>query len=138
MKVFITGQLTLSIIQVNAWVVNNFIGLFTFSGWPGRLGKIKIKIYYETISITKIAMVVKYLEDRTSVHSRLANSTLLSHTLSCLCFWQQQLLNFYEYLVTHTMKYWLLQLYFHHMTMITWFTFLFEILKKGLGWIHET
>ena len=47
--------------------------------------KIKIKVYYEMICITKITMIAKYLEDATSVHSQLANSTFLSHTLSCFC-----------------------------------------------------
>ena len=50
-------------------------------------GKIKIKVCSEMICITKfkITMIAKYLEDTTSVHSQLANSTFLSHTLSCLC-----------------------------------------------------
>ena len=45
----------------------------------------KIKVHYETICITKITMIAKYLEDTTSVHSQLANSTFLNHNLSCLC-----------------------------------------------------
>ena len=101
-----------------------FHGLFTFSGWPSKPGKIK-KSYYEMICITKITMIAK----TTSVHSQLANSTFLSHTLSYLCSWQQQLL---KYLAAHTMNCQPLQLYFHHITMIMWFTFLFEIWKKGL------
>ena len=46
--------------------------------------KVKIKVYYEMICITKITMIAEYLED-TSVHSQLANSMFLSHTSSCLC-----------------------------------------------------
>ena len=45
-------------------------------------GREKDKVYYEIICITKITMIAKYLED-TSVHSQLANSTFLSHTLVC-------------------------------------------------------
>ena len=51
------------------------------AGWE----KIKINVCYKTIYITKVIVVAKYLEDITSVHSQLANSTFLSHTLSCLC-----------------------------------------------------
>ena len=47
--------------------------------------KIKIKVYYEMICITKITIIAKHLEDTTSVHSQLANSAFLSHTSSCLC-----------------------------------------------------
>ena len=75
-----------------------FHGLFTFSGWPSKPEKIKIEVHHGTICIT---MIAKYPEDTTSVHSQLANSTSLSHTLSCLCSWQQQFLNFYKYLATH-------------------------------------
>ena len=53
-------------------------------GDPAGLGKIKIKVYYGMICITKITMIAKCLEDPTSVHSQLANSAFLSHTLSCL------------------------------------------------------
>ena len=35
--------------------------------------KTKMKVYYETICITKITMIAKYLEDTTSVHSQLTN-----------------------------------------------------------------
>ena len=101
-----------------------FHGLFTFSGWPGRLLQ---KVYYETTCITKITMIAKYLEDTTSVHSQLANSTFLSHTLSCLCFWQQQLLNLYKYLAIHALTYQPLQLYLHHTTVIMWFTLIFYL-----------
>ena len=45
----------------------------------------KIKVHHEMICITKITMTAKYLEDTTSVHRQPANSTFLSHTLSCLC-----------------------------------------------------
>ena len=51
---------------------------------PGDLAgqeKIKINVYHEIICITKITIIDKYLEDTTSVHSQLANSTFLSHTL---------------------------------------------------------
>ena len=58
------------------------IYLLRMTRWPG---KIEIKVYRETICITKITMIAKYLEDTTSVHSQLANSTFLSHTLSYLC-----------------------------------------------------
>ena len=37
-------------------------------GDPAGQGKIKIKVYYAIIYITKITMIAKYLED-TSVHS---------------------------------------------------------------------
>ena len=47
--------------------------------------KIKMKLYYETICITKSTIVANYLEDTTPVHRQLAISALLSHTLSCLC-----------------------------------------------------
>ena len=46
--------------------------------------KIKVKICYEMICITKIIMVAKYLED-TLFDSQLTNSAFLSHTLSCFC-----------------------------------------------------
>ena len=51
------------------------------AGWE------KIKVYNEMIYITKITMITKYLEGTTSFHSQLAiaNSTFLTHTLSCLC-----------------------------------------------------
>ena len=52
-------------------------------GKPGRLGK--IKVYHEMICIIEITMIAKYLEDTTSVHSQLANSTFIGHTLSFLC-----------------------------------------------------
>ena len=80
-----------------------FHGLFTFSGWLGKPEKNKNKVHHETIYITKIIMIAKYLE-YASVHSQLANSAFLSHTLSCLHSWQQQLLNFDKYLATHTMN----------------------------------
>ena len=35
------------------------------AGWK----KLKIKVHHETIFITKITMIAKYLEDTTSVHS---------------------------------------------------------------------
>ena len=44
--------------------------------------KIKIKVYHVMICITKITMIAKYLENTTLIHSQLANSTFLSHTLS--------------------------------------------------------
>ena len=47
-----------------------FHGLFTFS----LAGQEKIKIYYETICITKITMIAKYLEDTSSVDNQLVNS----------------------------------------------------------------
>ena len=47
------------------------------AGWK----KIKIKAHHETICITKITMIAKYLEDTASVHSQLANSTFLSHVM---------------------------------------------------------
>ena len=53
-------------------------------GDPAGQEKIKINVHHEMICITKITMIAKYLED-TSVHSQLANSKFLSHTLSCLC-----------------------------------------------------
>ena len=68
-----------------------FHGLFTFSGDPPCWEKIKIKVHYKAICITKIT---KYHKDTTSVHSQLVNSSFLSHKLSCLCPYQQQLLNF--------------------------------------------
>ena len=85
---------------------------------PAGQKNIKVGVHHETICITKITMIAKYLEDATSVHNQLANSTFLSITLSCLCSWQQQLLNFYKYLATHTMNYLPLQLCLHHMTVI--------------------
>ena len=48
-------------------------------------GQKKIKVYYETICITKITMIAKYLEDTTLVHSQPANSTFLSHKLLWFC-----------------------------------------------------
>ena len=42
-------------------------------GNPAGQIKIKIRVYYETISITKITKIAKYLEDTTLVHSQLAN-----------------------------------------------------------------
>ena len=47
-------------------------------GDPAARKKIKIKVHYETICIIKITMIAKYFEDTTSVHSQLANSTLIS------------------------------------------------------------
>ena len=111
--------------------MSRFTDYLPTQGDPASREKIKIKVYYEMICITKITMIAK----TTSVHSQLANSTFLSHTLSCLCSWQQQLL---KYLAAHTMNCQPLQLNFHHITMIMWFTFLFEIWKKGLSQIRET
>ena len=71
------------------------------AGWEINKNK---KVYYEMICITKITMIVKYLEETTLVHGQLANSAFLSHTLYCFCSQQQQLLNFYKYLATHTMN----------------------------------
>ena len=58
-----------------------FTDYLYFQGDPAGWEKIEIKLYYETICITKITMIAKYLEDTTSVLSQLANSTFLSHTL---------------------------------------------------------
>ena len=38
-------------------------------GDPAGWEKIKIKVYYETLYITEIIMIVNYLEDTTSVHT---------------------------------------------------------------------
>ena len=62
-----------------------FMDYLPSQGDPAGPEKIKIKVYYEMICITKITMIAKYLEDTTSVHSKLANSAFLSHTLSSFC-----------------------------------------------------
>ena len=36
---------------------------------PAGREKIKMEVHYETVCITKITMIAKYLEDKTSVHS---------------------------------------------------------------------
>ena len=62
-----------------------FTDFLPYQDDPAGRKKIKIKVHHEMICITKITMIAKYLKDTTSVHSQLANSTFLSHTLSYLC-----------------------------------------------------
>ena len=87
------------------------------AGWE----KIKIKVYYETMCITKIAMVAKYLKDTTSVHSQLQ---LTLHFLATCCHvpvldnsGSSIFINIQLY--AHMMNCQPFQLYWHHMTMIT-------------------
>ena len=63
-----------------------FTDCLPFQGDPAGQDKIKIKVYCETIYITKITIIAEYLKDTTSVYSQLVNSTFLSHTLLCFCF----------------------------------------------------
>ena len=49
-----------------------FTDYLPFQSDPAGWEKIKIKIYYETICITKITMVAKYLEDTISLDSQLS------------------------------------------------------------------
>ena len=113
--------------QINVMYVSQIIYLLRVIR---QVRKNKNKIHYELIYISKITMIAKYLQDTISVHSQLAISTFLSHTLSCLCSWQQQILNFYKYLATHKMNYQPLQLYLHHITVIMWFTFYLRFGKR--------
>ena len=85
-------------------------------------------------------MIVKYLESTTSFHSQLDNSIFLATYCSASVL--NNLITaapqFYKYFATHTMNCQPLQLYLHHMTMISLFIFLLEIWKKGPGQIYET
>ena len=95
-----------------------------------QAGKIKIKVHREMTCINKIIMIAKYLNNTTSVHSQRVNSTLLCHTLSYLCSWQQQLLNFYKYSTTHTMNYHPFRLFASHDNDHMIYIFIWD-LKRG-------
>ena len=70
-------------------------------GDPAGREKLK-KVCYETICITKITMIAKYLEDTTSVHSQLANSTFLSHICNASVLNNSNSLNFIKLIFSHS------------------------------------